>query len=405
MSVGDLRLNPLPYQEAIRDFLKAEEARVWQWFAEHQTGDEHAEAVRFDLLKTTYRVERSADPQLYVTADDVAHALSLDAPITIYQSQNPERLNAGLAYVPREAHVIFEGPIKSKLRDIEVRALLAHELAHFSLWQRWDGEFLIVDQILAALSHDEDADAAHAASARLFYLYNEIFCDRGALAVVGDPLVVVSMLVKLATGLEEVDAASYIRQAEEIFHKGPAKTAGLTHPEAFIRARAIALWDKGDQAVEEKIAEMIEGTPALNELDLVAQRRVQGHTRRLIDEFLNATWMRTDPVLAHARLYFPEYSWPMDSAGANELTQVLKTDDQPLKDYYCYVLLDFVTADRELEEMPLAAAMQLSERLGLKDRFVDIVKRELRLTKKQIEKIDQSKDALLGKVAEKARDE
>ena len=347
------------------------------------------------------RGDRTADQQLYTTAHEVAQALSLDVPITIYQSQNPERLNAGLAYVPHEAHIIFEGPVKSKLSGPEVKALLGHELAHFSLWQGWDGEFLVVDQLLAALTHEEAAEPAHLASARLFYLYNEIFCDRGALAVVGDPLAVVSMLVKLATGLDEVDAASYVRQAEEIFRKGPAKTAGLTHPEAFIRAHAITLWHEGDAAVEDKIAEMIEGTLALNELDLLGQRKVHAHTKQLIGALLAESWMRTEPVLAHARLFFPDYSPACDNPNG-DLAALLKTDDQPLKDYFCYVMLDFVTADRELEEMPLAAALQLSEKLGLKDRFAEITKKELRLTKKQLEKIDQAKKSLLKKVAEGA---
>jgi hypothetical protein len=211
------------------------------------------------------------------------------------------------------------------------------------------------------------------------------------------------MLVKLATGLDEVDAASYVRQAEEIFRKGPAKTAGLTHPEAFIRARAIALWHEGDAAVEDKIAEMIEGALALNELDLLGQRKVHGQTRKLIDALLSESWMRTEPVLAHARLYFPDYS-PVGESPDGDLAELLKTDDQPLLDYYCYVLLDFVTADRDLEEMPLAAALQLSEKLGLKHRFAEVAKKELRLTKKQLEKIDQAKESLLKKVAAGASD-
>ena len=45
-----------------------------------------------------------------------------------------------------------------------------------------------------------------------------------------------------------------------------------------------------------------------------------------------------------------------------------------MQDYYCYVLLDFITADRDLEEYPLAAALTLTEELGLKDRFSEIAR-------------------------------
>ncbi|NQU21004.1 MAG: hypothetical protein HQ567_06940, partial [Candidatus Nealsonbacteria bacterium] len=68
---------------------------------------------------------------------------------------------------------------------------------------------------------------------------------------------------------------------------------------------------------------------------------------------------------------------------------------------YCYVLLDFVTADRDLEEFPLAAALVLTDELGLKDRFVEIARRELRLRKKQLEKIDKGKEELLTKVSQR----
>jgi len=66
------------------------------------------------------------------------------------------------------------------------------------------------------------------------------------------------------------------------------------------------------------------------------------------------------------------------------------------------VLLDFVTADRELDDLPLAAALALSERLGLRDRFVTLVQQELRLRKKQFEKIDQEKERRLEEAGSRA---
>jgi hypothetical protein len=109
--------------------------------------------------------------------------------------------------------------------------------------------------------------------------------------------------------------------------------------------------------------------------------------------------MQSEPMIAHARLFYPDYSPPGEPPSDRSLVADLATDDPPLKDYYCYVLLDFATTDRELEELPLAAALDLSERLELKERFVEIVKKELRLTKKQLEKIDQEKGATLEKAA------
>lgn len=392
-------LKPLPYHEAIRDYLKTEEADIWQWYSSNRVREERAEAVKFDLLKSTYRVDREERAELYEAAEEVARQLALDVPVTIYQAQNPSGLNASSAYVPGEAHIVFHGPITSKLTEVELQALLAHELSHLSFWHRWNGEYLVVDQILAALTNDRRAETAHFAAARLFGLYTEIFCDRGALAVVGDPAAVVSMLVKISTELEEVSAQSYIRQAEEIFSKGPTKAAELTHPETFIRARAVKLYADGDAEADAKIAAMIEGTPALDDLDLLAQVEVSKLTRRLVDVFLSPKWIQSDHVQAHARLFFEDYAVPDELKKDPTLADDLKTDDEAMQDYYCYVLLDFITADRDLEEYPLAAALTLTEELGLKDRFAEIARKELRLRKKQLEKIDKHKGELLATAA------
>ena len=171
---GFSELKPLPFHENIRGYLKAEEPEIWNWYSSNKVRDDQADSVRFDLLKSTYRVECEIQPDLYQAVDDVKDKLSLDVPVTIYQTQNPQGLNGSLAFLPNEAHVIFHGPITSKLTDLELRALLAHELSHLMLWRGWDGDYLIVDQILAAMTHDSLADTPHFASARLLGLYNEI---------------------------------------------------------------------------------------------------------------------------------------------------------------------------------------------------------------------------------------
>ena len=346
-------LDPLPYHVALRDYLKAEEADVWNWFSSNRVRDDQADAVRFDLLKSTYRVERETQTKLYEAADVAAKKLGLDVPITIYQAQNPSGDNASLAYLPNEAHVVLHGPIATKLNDAEIQALLGHELSHLLLWQGWEGEFLIADQILSALTNDPNAQMAHLASARLFGLYTEIFCDRGALKVAEDPAAIVSTLVKMETNLDEVSADSYMRQADEIFSHENPKTDDLTHPEAFIRARAVKLWADEDNEADKKIMQMIEGPPAIDDLDLLAQRRVSSLSRRLIDKLLAPKWFQTNLVIAHARLFFDGYS-PATHGKDDRLRDDIKTDDSALQDYYCYLLLDFVTADRDLEELPLA---------------------------------------------------
>jgi hypothetical protein len=101
-----LSIDLLPYHAALRDFLRHVDADVWKWFAERRLSPKYAEDVRFELLKSTYRIERDSQRSLYEQAEEVARQLGIAAPITIYQAQNPLGLNASLAYVPGEVHVL-----------------------------------------------------------------------------------------------------------------------------------------------------------------------------------------------------------------------------------------------------------------------------------------------------------
>jgi hypothetical protein len=394
-SVVSPPLELLPYQRRIVDFLKHHDQAVWNWFAMTQRRANQAEELRFELLKSTYRIDRESQPDLYAAADEVARALGLTFPMTIYQAQDPAGLNASLAYLPGEIHVVLHGPIATQLNPVELRGLFGHELTHFLLWQHWDGDVLIAADMLAALTNDSRAHPAHFASWRLLKLYNEVLCDRGAFLVTQDLRAVVSMLVKVQTGVQEINPDSYLKQADEIFARGPAKTEGLTHPEAYIRARAIQLWVEKNPNTDEAITGMIDSETDLQQLDLLAQERMAGWTRRVIDLLLSHKWFQTDPVLAHARLYFADYAPPSHDLSDSGLSRELKCGSKSICDYFAFVLLDFVSADRELDEPSLAAALQVAEQVGIKDRLIELARQELKLRKNQIEKVDKQKSEIL----------
>lgn len=379
----------------MRDFLKASDAEVWAWFVGQRRSPKYAEEVRFELLKSTYRIERDTQPALYEAAEQVAEQLAIAAPLTIYQAQNPQGLNAELAYVPDGVQLILHGPITVQLTPIETRGLFGHELAHYLLWEAWNGDMLVTSDILQALVTDEHAHPAHFATWRLFRLYTEIFCDRAALAVTGDMLSVVSTLIKVTTGVQQIDPQAYLRQADEIFAREDANTAGITHPETFIRARAVRLVHEAHPDADRLITRMIEGRPGMDELDLLEQERVAGLTRRLLDMFLCRKWLQNDLTLAHARLYFEDYAFPAETLTDPALVAGLRLVPESVGDYYCYVLLDFITADRDIDEPSLAAALLLAEQLGIKPRLKELARKELKLRKNQLEKVDDSKTRLL----------
>ena len=72
------RLSPLPYHEAIVRLLKTEEPAVWQWACSAQAREEHADAVRSDLLKETYRLDLDAHPGLHKRCATGAERIGLN---------------------------------------------------------------------------------------------------------------------------------------------------------------------------------------------------------------------------------------------------------------------------------------------------------------------------------------
>lgn len=398
-------IDPLPYQVAVVDFLQREEAELWEWFSSHKVRAEYTDAVRLDLLKSTYRLEREGHDALYGLADRAAKRLGLDVPITFYQAQNHTQMNAGVAFVPGEAHVTFSGSVLQALTEDELFAVVGHELAHVSLWEGWENQYLIADQVLSAMSVDREAAEVHLATGRFYGLFMEVFCDRNALAVVGDVSATISMLVKIETGLEAVSAESYVRQAEEIFAKESAGTEQMTHPESYIRARAIDLWERGEAGADGAIERMIRGPLGLNNLDLIGQQDVAGLTRSVVDELISPKWFQTDAVLAHARMLFETYDGPgVKGREGSGLAEVVRDCDPQLRDYFCYLILDFVSADRDLEDAPRAAGLLFSDRYGFGDRFGEVMSKELGLRKKQLEVLRQDAESIVARAGQTAGD-
>ncbi|MGE3803119.1 MAG: hydrolase [Gemmataceae bacterium] len=398
MSQATRGLAPLAYQRDIVGYLKAEEPALWQWFASTKKRAEHAEAIRLDLLKSTYRLERAAHAPLYHSVDEVLGLFELQTPVTCYQAQQAGGLNASLAYLPGEVHLVFSGPVQEVLSELELKGVLGHELAHYLLYERWDGEYLVATELLRALGNDAAAAPAHLESARLFGLYTEVFADRGTFVASGDLQAAVSALIKIETGLHEVSAESYLRQAEEIFSKSRARTEQLTHPESYLRARALQLWTEQGEEADAEIERMIEGQPALGKLDLLGQRKMSARTRKLLEALLAPEWFHTEAVLAHARLFFEDFA-PVSGAELEQLAADCKGDDGELRDFHCYVLLDFIAVDRELGDPALAQAIELAKKLDLMPRFGELVQKELGISKKALARTEKQAEEILAAAA------
>jgi hypothetical protein len=387
MATLDSKLRVLPYQEALAAFLQKEEVETWTWFASTEAQASYAESLRVDLLKHTYRLDPATYPDLAAAVTDAKAKLGLEVPVTVYQSQSNRELNAALYYLPGEAHIVLQGDVLQLLDPAELRGLIGHELAHYVLWSSSEGRFLLTDRIAQAMANDPRAEPSQVESARLMRLYTEIYADRGALQVTGEPLAVVSGLVKIHTGIRQVDAASYLRQAEEVFARGKIRTEGLSHPEAFIRARAIVLWAEGAPEVDAEIARMIEGEATLEKLDLLGQQRMTDLTRRWLRLFLRPAWFRTDAVRGQARLFFPDFDFATEEHSDAPLLAELRNASISIRDYFCYLLLDFCAVDPELELEPIRAAFVLTSELRWDDRLEALVVKDLKIKKREAQRL------------------
>jgi hypothetical protein len=381
-------VEPTRYHRELLEFLRTDEQEVWDWIASQKVRAEYAEAVRHELLKSTYRLDPATSTDLYRAAKTAADRLGHETSITLYQAQNAKGLNASLAWLPNEVHVVLHGPVQETLTEAELIALFGHEIAHHWLFSIEDGAYLIVEQVLAAMLGDRAASAAHERTWKHFKLYTELFCDRLTLATTGDLAACVSMQVKMETGLRQASADAYLKQAEEVLRRGATKSEGVTHPEMFIRARALQLWSLDPKSVDAALETLIEGPLAIGTLDLLRQKRVAQSTRALLEHFLAPAWIQTDTILAHAKQFFEDFdATECRDGNLDELTQAIAAGDEPLRDYFCYVLLDFATSDADLEEAPFAAALLLVRRLEIEDRLVAIAGKELRMTKRQFEAV------------------
>ena len=148
---------------------------------------------------------------------------------------------------------------------------------------------------------------------------------------------------------------------------------------------------------EDTIAAMIEGPRRIDGLDLLAQVAVSETTRYLISEFLALAGLRQPAHLAQAHLYFDDFEHPGAAPPAPPLDALLermKTSDPGLRDYYCFVLLDFVAVEREFLREALVAAVRLVDRLGWRDRLTELATKELGLRKREVADLARRLDHL-----------
>ena len=271
----------MPYHDEVVALLRQQEPEAWAWASSAAARSDRAQEVRTFLLQHTYRLDADAHPQLHACCAAAAARLGVIAPITIYQGSE-QHANAALLYLPGEAHIVFNGSLLERLVGAELEAVCGHELAHHLLYERDDGAWFTASRLLGMAQDDPRSDASLRETARLFALYTEAFADRGGAVACGALEPAVAALVKSQTGLATVSAASYLRQADEICAALAARSDAVSHPEVFVRARALRLWCEAHAAGDAVAAAeadawlrtVLEGPLAIDALDQIGRAHV-----------------------------------------------------------------------------------------------------------------------------------
>lgn len=387
-------LNALPYHLKVRDHFK-QQKKTWDFFALSANKSEQLSKYKTELLKNTYKFDEASDSRIYDKVREAKEKLGLEnLKVTVYQAQYTDELNASVLYLETEALIVFSGRIIQLLDDAELLAVIAHELTHVKLYVMMEGDLEIADRIITAIANNQNSETSHYETARLFRLYTEIFCDRGAYTVLNDISPIITSLVKIATGLDQINAQNYVKQAEEIFSSEEnTKASQVTHPENFIRARSIHLWHENKEIAEDAIAKMIEGVTDIDQIDIFRQKELADFTRSFLQLFLKPKWFQSTMVISHAKQYFKDFTFNEKAILNKEFSEKIEKAHKSVKDYFSYVLLDFSLIDKTLEEIPMGWSFQFSEDLYLKETFDSIVKKELKFSDK---KLQQYKQKTLG---------
>lgn len=375
------------YHKRILEIFKSND-KMWAFFSNPKKRTNDIIEYKQELLKNTYKYTKETHAVLYANIVKIQQKIGLqNLNITAFQSQGFENANAGIVVFENECFLIFSGNIIDIMSPEELETVIAHELAHCLFYKLENGQMEIADTIINAIGNNFNSEPVYLETARRFKLYTEIFCDRIALEVSSNQNAMVSGLLKITTHTQNLDVSEYLKQIDEILTLEPnSKTNQNTHPEIYIRAKAINLWYKKEEKASEIIDKLVDNHPHLDKLDLLQQKRLNELTFVIIHLLLKPNWMKTTLTLSHAKQFKSDFVQDKSAVINQELIEQVLSWHDSVHEYLCYVLFDFCKVDSVIEIPAIGWCLQFSEDLQMKDIFKKIITRELKLSAKRLDK-------------------
>ncbi len=353
--IGVLRqLTPLPYHSAVTTILESEHPKA---FAALRSGPIGGDDLDQALLRSTYRLDPTSHPEAHAQLARAAEALGVTVPVELYAGESGDKPNAELVFVPDRAIVVLTGGLSDLLADDELCAVMGHELSHHVLWTSEGGRHLVASRLLEASETDARTSGEYLETARRFRLATELYADRGALLATGLVEPAVGGLLKLATGMKQVDPGAYLRQAAEV--DLTSGSAGQTHPENVLRSWALQQWHAHGDDAEEAVAAAIGPPLDLAALDLLGQDALRDLTRELARQAMQVEELRSPESMELAERYGAEV--PSSPTPLAELPREdLGALPPDTRRYLCAVLADLATSDPDAPRSALAAAVAVA---------------------------------------------
>lgn len=375
-------LEPLAYQHDVIAYLQRDERHAWEWSASGAVKEEVG-SIRDTMLRDTYRLEQAGHAQVFEACQTAMARLGIDAPFTLYQA-NDGSMNASLVYVPGEIHLVFFGPILEKLDQAELLALMGHELSHYLLWSMAEREHYRASRVLDHALSYPDAKPSHRETARLLSLHTELFADRGAAIAAGEPGPAIAVLVKVMTGLTNVDPEAYLRQAQEVEASG-GKSQGMSHPEIYLRARALQLWWEDDPELAAWLDKHLHGPLSIEALDLMGQGKLTQMTRAFLARFMTEI-EDSDEITTQLRAVFPDFG--LKEEPKLDLAEIgIERIDDATRDYFVALMFDLAMADSDATDAVMLAAAKTAVEIGATERLTGALRRDLKWTKSRTDKL------------------
>ncbi len=374
-SLLDARLSVPDYHRVLREHFETTEPELWRWFAEaRQLSAEAIGGAELELLKTSYRLDGDQHAALAGIAQVVAGKLGIEHEVVLYQALHGEERNARVVVLGDRIHIVFSGDLLDLLTVDEQEVVLAHELAHAHLFERDGGAYGTLDHMVHRMDVEAAASDAVGETARRLRLHTEVYADAAALAMTDNQLAVVATIVKVSTGMRQVDPEAYLRQAREIVEADSSASNGWTHPELHVRTACVAA--RASDASDRIVTQLIEGPDDLDHIDLIGQLRLQALTARVLSAGVQLDG-RAEASLAYVRNY-PELAIVDGLANATVLAADELTNCTPSVRHLCAALLaDFALIDDDVATGldRIGAYAKEATRIGVGNEFDKIVAR------------------------------